>query len=64
MFENQVSKNRSFNIGKIASPNQSKRVPDLWRPGKGKIKIDYGKNGRLIPMAKRGKEICAFLTFN
>ena len=33
--------------------------------GKGKlIKRYYAKNGRLISMAKRGKEICAFLTFN
>ena len=57
IFENQVSKNRSSNIGKITTTNQCKRVPDLCRPGEGKIKRYYAKNGRLIPTAKRGKEI-------
>ena len=37
--------------------NQCKRVPDHWRPGSVKIKRYYTKNGRLIPTAKRGKEI-------
>ena len=45
------------NIGKTTTTNQCRRVPDLWRPGSVKIKRYYTKNGRLIPTAKRGKEI-------
>ena len=48
---------KSSNIGKTTTGNQCKRMPDLWRPGKVKIERYYAKNGRLIPTAKRGKEI-------
>ena len=48
---------KSSNIGKTTTRNQCRRVPDLWRPGPVKIKRYYTKNGRLIPTAKRGKEI-------
>ena len=47
----------SSNIGKTTTTNQCRRVPDLWRPRSVKIKRYYTKNGRLIPTAKRGKEI-------
>ena len=46
-----------FPIGKTTTTNQCKRVPDLWRPGSVKIKRYCTKNGRLIPTAKRGKEM-------
>ena len=47
---------RSSNISReTTATNQCKR--DLWRPGSVKIKRYYAKNGRLIPTAKRGKEI-------
>ena len=49
--------NKSCNIGKTTTTNQCKRLPDLWRPGSVKIKRYYAKNGRLIPTAKRGKEL-------
>ena len=49
--------NKSSNIGKTTTTNQCRRVPDLWRPRSVKIKRYYTKNGRLIPTAKRGKEI-------
>ena len=45
------------NIGKTTTTNQCRRVPNLWRPGSVKMKIYCTKNGRLIPTAKRGKEI-------
>ena len=45
------------NIGKTTTTNQCRGVPNLWRPGSVKITIYYTKNGRLIPTAKRGKEI-------
>ena len=45
------------NISKTTATNQCKRVPDLRRPGSVRIKRYYAKNGRLIPTAKRGKEI-------
>ena len=49
--------NNSYNIRKTTTTNQCKRVPDLWRTGSVKIKKYYAKNGKLIPTAKRGKEI-------
>ena len=49
--------NKSSNIRKTTKTNQCRRVPDLWRPGSVKIKRCYIKNGRLIPKAKRRKEI-------
>ena len=48
---------KSSNIGKTPTTNQCRRVTDLWRPGSVKVKRYYTKNGRLIPTAKRGKEI-------
>ena len=48
---------KSSNIGKTTTTNQCRRVPDLWRSGSVKIKRYYTKSGRLIPTAKRGKEI-------
>ena len=50
-------RNKSCNISKTTTTNQCRRVPDLWRPGSVKVKRYYTKNGRLIPTAKRGKEI-------
>ena len=45
------------NIDKITTTNQCKRVLYLWRPGSVKIERYYAKNGRLMPTAKRGKEV-------
>ena len=53
----QVITNHISNIGKTTTQNQCERVPDLWRPGSVIIKRYYARNGRLIPTAKRGKEI-------
>ena len=50
-------KNASSNICKTTTTNQCKRVPDLWRPGSVKIKRYYAKSSRLIPTAKKGKEM-------
>ena len=53
----RVYDTKSSNISKTTATNQCKRVPDLRRPGSVRIKRYYAKNGRLIPTAKRGKEI-------
>ena len=46
----------SSNIGKTTTTNQYRRVPNLRKAGRVKIKRYYTKSGRLIPTQKRGKE--------